>query len=167
VLVAFGAAGPQDHSLRIYGSRRSIENNVMFKGGRGWGRGLHEPILVQEALTRHPLKTSHHGTLRQLRSNLPAWLLGKIFLASRWLARHPNNEYGGRYYPVRLYEHAFACVQAIEDFVGAIRERRPPLCTVDEASRTVLACLAGVESYRTNRPVRVRPLEEVMAAPAA
>ena len=113
------------------------------------------------------IKTTHHGTLRQLRSNLPAWLLGKIFLASRWLARHPNNEYGGRYYPVRLYEHAFACVQAIEDFVGAIRERRPPLCTVDEASRTVLACLAGVESYRTNRPVRVRPLEEVMAAPAA
>jgi len=50
-------------------------------------------------------------------------------------------------------------VSAIEDFAGAIRDRRPPLCTIDEAGRTVLACLAGVESFRTNRPVRVAALE--------
>ena len=167
VVVAFGAAGPQDHSLRIYGNRRSIENNVMFNDAKAWERVLHEPILVQWPLTRHPLPSAHQSMLRQLRSNLPAWLLGKIFLATRWLARHPNNEYGGRYYPVRLYEHAFACVQAIEDFVGAIHEKRAPLCTVDEASKTVLACLAGVESYRTHQPVRVRTLAEVMAGPAA
>lgn len=167
VVVAFGAAGPQDHSLRIYGNRCSIENNVMFNAAKGWERVLHEPILVQKSLTRHPLKAAHHGRLSQLRSSLPAWLLGKIFLATRWLARHPNNEYGARYYPVRLYEHAFACVTAIEDFVGAIREERAPLCTVDEASKTVLACLAGVESYRTNKPVRVRRLEEVMQAASA
>lgn len=167
VVVAFGAAGPQDHSLRIYGSRRSLDNNILFNEAKAWDRVIHEPILIQWPLTRHPLKSAHQGVLRQLRSNFPAWLLGKIFLATRWLARHPNNEYGARYYPVRLYEHAFACVRAIEDFVGAIREQRAPLCTVDEAARTVLACLAGVESYRTGQPVRVRTLEEVMAAPAA
>jgi hypothetical protein len=77
----------------------------------------------------------------------------------RVLARRPNAEYGAANYPVRLYEHSLACVGAIEDFVGAIRERRPPMCTVAEAGRTVLACLAGVESYRTNRPVTVPEFE--------
>ena len=77
----------------------------------------------------------------------------------RVLARRPNAEYGAANYPVRLYEHSLACVGAIEDFVGAIRERRPPMCSIDEAGRTVLACLAGVESYRTNRPVAVAALE--------
>lgn len=162
VVVAFGAAGPQDHSIRIYGSRRSIDNNMMFNDGFGWERILHEPIIVQKPLLNHPLKSSHHGLLRQMRSNLPAWLMGKIFLATRFLARRPNDEYGGRYYPVRLYEHALACVTAIDDFVQAIHEKRAPLCTVDEASKTVLACLAGVESYRTNHVVRVRTLDEVM-----
>ena len=76
----------------------------------------------------------------------------------RVLARRPGAEYGSAGYPVRLYEHSLACVDAIGDFVGAIRDRRPPLCTVDEAGRTVLACLAGVESYRTNRPVMVKNL---------
>lgn len=162
VLVAFGAAGPQDHSLRIYGSRRSIDNNMMFNDTFGWERILHEPIIIQHPLLSHPIKSSHYGFVRQLRANLPAWLMGKIFLATRYLARRPNAEYGGRYYPVRLYEHALACVRALDDFVQAIRQKRAPLCNVDEASKTVLACLAGVESYRTNRVVRVRTLEEVM-----
>ena len=162
VVVAFGAAGPQDHSIRIYGNRRSIDNNIMFNDAFGWERILHEPILIQKPLLNHPLKSSHHGYIRQLRSNLPAWLLGKMFLATRWLSRRPNTEYGARYYPVRLYEHALACVSAIEDFVQAIRGERQPLCTIDEASKTVLACLAGVESYRNNRVVRVKTLVEVM-----
>ena len=162
VVVAFGAAGPQDHSIRIYGNRRSIDNNMMFNDVGGWERILHEPILIQKSLLAHPNKATHHGYVRQLRSHLPPWLMGKIFLATRLLARRPNNEYGARYYPVRLYEHALACVTAIEDFIQAARQKRAPLCTVDEASKTMLACLAGVESYRTNRPVRVRTLHEVM-----
>jgi predicted dehydrogenase len=162
VVVAFGAAGPQDHSIRVYGNRRSIDNNMLFNDAGGWERILHEPIIIQKPLLAHPIKASHHSYLRQLRSNLPAWLMGRIFLATRFLARRPNNEYGGRYYPVRLYEHALACITAIEDFVQAIRQKRQPLCTVDEASKTVLACLSGVESYRTNSPVRVRTLEDVM-----
>jgi predicted dehydrogenase len=77
----------------------------------------------------------------------------------RWLAGEEIVEVFAAHYPVRLYEHSPACVEAIEDFLGAIRDRRPPLCSVDEAGRTVLACLAGVESYRTNRPVKVPELE--------
>jgi predicted dehydrogenase len=162
VVVAFGTAGPQDHSIRIYGDRCSIDNNTLFNDAGAWERILHEPIIIQKPLLAHPIKGSHRSYARQLRSNLPAWLLGKIFLAARFLARRPNDEYGGRYYPVRLYEHALACVYGIEDFVQAIRQKRAPLCTVDEASKTVLACLAGVESYRNNHPVRVRTLEEVL-----
>ena len=64
-------------------------------------------------------------------------------------------------YPVRLYEHGAACIAALEDFVDAIRTDRPPACTVDEAAKTVLACLAGIESYRSGYPVRVKTLEEV------
>lgn len=165
VVVAFGNAGPQDHSLRIYGNRRSIENNVMFNDAFGWERVLHEPIIVQRQLLSHPIKSCNHGLFRQLRSNLPAWLLGKLFLTTRFLARRPNNEYGARYYPVRLYEHALACVTAINDFISAIHENRQPLCTVDEASKTVLACLAGVESYRNNVVVPVRTLSEVLQTP--
>src|SRR5205823_3488114 len=63
-------------------------------------------------------------------------------------------EYGVRYYPLRLYEHSLACVLAVTDFIGAIRDGRTPLCSVDESAATVLACLAGVESYRTNRRSR-------------
>ena len=50
-------------------------------------------------------------------------------------------------------------LRTVEDFVGAIRDRRQSLRSVDEAGRTVLACLAGVESYRTNRLVSVRSIE--------
>ncbi len=32
----------------------------------------------------------------------------------------------------------------------------------EEAAKTVLACLAGVESYRTGRPVKVSQLKDVL-----
>jgi predicted dehydrogenase len=69
-----------------------------------------------------------------------------------------------RFYPMRLYEHYLACVRAVADFVDAVRENRPPRCTTAEASQAVLACLAGVESYRTNRPVPVPLLREIEEA---
>jgi predicted dehydrogenase len=163
VLVAFGTAGPQDHSVRIYGDRASIDNNILFRRNGEWGRVIHSPIVVQRKLLSDPNKSAHHGLYRQVRGNLPAYLLGKSFEALRYLSRRPNTEYGGRFYPVRVYEHALACVGAIEDFVDSVRESRKPLCTVDEASKAVLACLAGVESYRTNRPVKVYSMEEAEA----
>lgn len=163
VLVAFGAAGPQDHSVRIYGDQASIDNNLLFKKNGRWGRVIHSPIVIQKKLLSNPNKEAYHGLLRQLRANVPAYLFGKSFEVLRYLARRPNTEYGGRFYPVRVYEHALACVGAIEDFVDSVRESRMPLCTVDEASKTVLACLAGVVSYRTNQPVKVASVEELSA----
>jgi len=46
---------------------------------------------------------------------------------------------------VRLYD-SLACVGAIEDFIGAIRERRQPLCSIDEPGGPC-RLLAGVESF--------------------
>jgi len=162
VVVAFGAAGPQDHSVRIYGTEASVENNVLFGRDGRWSKVLHSPMLVQRKLLRDPNPANRHGLAAQLRRNIPAYLLGKAFEALRPLARRPGAEYGGRFYPVRLYEHALACVDAVEDFVEAIRENRQARCTVEEAAKTVLACLAGVESYRTGRPVKVQQLRDVV-----
>src|SRR5258708_12753005 len=115
-------------------------------------------MIFQPALLKGAGKAGGQSRYRQLRANLPPYVMARMVEMLRVLARRPSAEYGAANYPVRLYEHSLACVGAIEDFVGAIRERRAPLCSVDEAGRTVLACLAAVESYRSNRPVAVPPL---------
>jgi len=159
VVVAFGEPGPQDHTVRVAGTQATIRGNLLYRRDGRLGEVLHRPMVFQPALLRGRGKTGGQSRYRQLRTNLPPYLFARSVEALRLLARRPNAEYGAANYPVRLYEHSLACVGAIEDFVGAVRERRPPLCSIDEAGRTVLACLAGVESYRTNRPVTVRELD--------
>ena len=158
VVVAFGEAGPQDHSVRVAGSQATVRNNLLYRRDGRLGEVLHRPMVFQPALLAGSGKTGGQSRYRQLRTNLPPYVFARTVEALRVLARRPNAEYGAAQYPVRLYEHSLACVGAITDFVAAIRDRRPPLCSIDEAGRTVLACLAGVESYRTNRPVAVAPL---------
>jgi predicted dehydrogenase len=159
VIVAFGEPGPQDHSVRVSGSTASVRNNMLYRRDGALGQVLHRPMVFQPPLLKGAGKTGGQSRWRQLRTNLPPYLLARVSEGLRLLARRPNAEYGAVSYPVRLYEHSLACVGAIEDFVGAIRDRRLPLCSVDEAARTVLACVAGVESYRTNRPVAVPALD--------
>jgi predicted dehydrogenase len=163
VLVAFGSAAPQDHSVRIHGTEGAIENNVLFRRSGQWAEVIHEPLPLQAPLRRRAGTTGGESVYRQLRRTLPSWALGQAFKLLRILARRPNAEYAARFYPLRTYEHAMACTSALADFVSAVRQGRRPLCTVDEAARTVLACIAGVESYRANTPLRVCTLEEVMA----
>ena len=158
VVVAFGEAGPQDHSVRVAGSQATVRNNLLYRRDGRLGEVLHRPMVFQPALLAGAGKTGGQSRYRQLRTNLPPYVFARTVEALRVLARRPNAEYGAAQYPVRLYEHSLACVEAIGDFVSAVRDRRRPLCSIDEAGRTVLACLAGVESYRTNRPVAVLPL---------
>lgn len=155
VTVAFGEPGPQDHSVRVSGSEAVVRNNLLYRRDGALGDVLHRPMIFQSKLLKGPGKTGGQSRYRQLRTNLPPYLFARLSEGLRVLARRPNAEYGAAGYPVRVYEHSLACVEAIEDFVDSARNRRPPLCSVDEAGRAVLACLAGVESYRTNRPVRV------------
>jgi predicted dehydrogenase len=159
VVVAFGEPGPQDHTVRVSGREASVRGNLLYRRDGRLGEVLHRPMIVQRPLLKGAGKTGGQSLYRQLRTNLPPYVMARTVEALRLLARRPDAEYGAANYPVRLYEHSLACVGAIEDFVGAIRERRQPLCSIDEAGRTVLACLAGVESYRTNRPVAVTTLE--------
>jgi predicted dehydrogenase len=155
VVVAFGEPGPQDHTVRVSGCDAAVRGNLLYRRDGRLGEVLHRPMIVQRPLLKGEGKTGGQSLYRQLRTNLPPYVMARTVEALRLLARRPDAEYGAASYPVRLYEHSLACVGAIEDFVGAIRERRQPLCSIDEAGRTVLACLAGVESYRTNRPVAV------------
>jgi len=155
VIVAFGEPGPQDHTVRIAGSAASVRGNLLYRRDGALGEVLHRPMVFQPPLLKGPGKTGGETRYRQLRTNLPPYLYARSVEALRLLARRPNAEYGAANYPVRLYEHSLACVGAIDDFVSAIRDKRPPLCSIEEAGRTVLACLAGVESYRTNTPVAV------------
>jgi predicted dehydrogenase len=159
VVVAFGEPGPQDHTVRVSGRDASVRGNLLYRRDGRLGEVLHRPMLVQRALLKGTGKTGGQSLYRQLRTNLPPYVMARTVEMLRVLARRPNAEYGAANYPVRLYEHSLACVGAIEDFVGAIRDRRQPLCSIDEAGCTVLACLAGVESYRTNRPVAVRAFD--------
>ena len=159
VVVAFGEPGPQDHTVRLSGRHASVRGNVLYRRDGRLGQVLHRPMIIQRPLLRGTGKSGGQSLYRQLRTNLPPYIMARTVEMMRIAARRPGAEYGAAGYPVRLYEHSLACVGAIEDFVGAIRDRRLPLCSVDEAGRTVLACLAGVESYRTNRVVSVRGLE--------
>ena len=161
VLVAFGEPGPQDHVVRVAGNRASVRGNLLYRRDGRLGDVLHRPMIVQRPLLRGAGKTGGQSYYRQVRTNLPPYILARLSEGLRLLARRTNAEYGSAGYPVRLYEHSLACVGAIEDFVGAIHERRAPLCSIDEAGRTVLACVAAVESYRSNRPVAVPALDAV------
>jgi UDP-N-acetyl-2-amino-2-deoxyglucuronate dehydrogenase len=161
VLVAFGSAAPQDHSVRVHGTEAAIENNVLFARSGRWQAVIHEPLVNQPLLRKRPGAAFGDSWYAQWRRAAPSWLLGRGFAALRLLARRPNAEYAARFHPLRLYEHSLACVGALDDFVQAVRRGHRPLCTTDEAARTVLVCLAGVESYRANRPVRVRELAEI------
>lgn len=155
VVVAFGSAGPQDHSLRIYGSERKLENNVLFGRGGEFERITHRPDLIHKALLKDPIRSNMHGLWPQLKSNLRARSVGAGFELLRRVSPAPNSEYGFRFYPLRLYEHAAACVAAIEDFVDAIRTGAKPTCSARESAKAVLACLAAVDSYRSGQPRRL------------
>jgi predicted dehydrogenase len=164
VLVAFGAPCHQDHSVRIYGRDGVIENNLLFRSHAGW-EVLHSPRIIQNEHIRNlGLLQTFRETMLQVQRNLRYYLLGKIFEGlSLVLGSRRNGEYCARFYPIRLYEHSAACIESIADFIKAIRTGSKPLCTVDESAKAVLACLAGVESYRTGQPVKVKTLEEVLS----
>ena len=169
VVVAFGEPSPQDHTIRVSGSKGSVQNALLFTDDRRWGTLPWAELVAPAARLQRPLlkgpgKQGGQSVYRQLRSNLPPYLVSRIFEWVRFAARRPGAEYGVRYYPLRLYEHGLACVCAVTDFVEAIRQGRSPLCSVDEAAATVLACLAGVESYRTNRPVAVPTIRDLVGA---
>jgi len=151
VIVAFGAGRPQDHSVRVYGSKKSIENNLLFDKN-GTFEVFARPFFSNDGRTTNP---SLRNKLGSVRLHYKAAVMGMLFEnMMRWWSKKPR-EYGVSSYPLRLYEHSFAVKASISDFVTSIRTGQKPKCTVSEAAKTVAICLAGVEAYRTGRLVPV------------
>ena len=112
--------GPQDHTVRVAGSAATVRNNLLYRRDGRLGEVLHRPMVFQPPLLAGPGKTGGQSRYRQLRTNLPPYVFARTVEALRVLARRPNAEYGAAQYPVRLYEHSLACVEAIE----RLRRRR-------------------------------------------
>lgn len=163
VLVTFGSACAQDHSIRLYGNKACIDNNLLLRHDGTPIRKFHRPELVQRALLSDPNVMNGHRLRTQLKWNSRAVVADALFDLLQKLGQPPEWEYGVRHYPVRLYEHAEACVFAVKDFLDTVTGRKAsPMCDVYESSRTVLACLAAVDAYRSKKPTVVQRLEEVV-----
>lgn len=150
VIVAFGAGRPQDHSVRIYGSQRSIENNLLFEKN-GKFKVFHRPFITVPPGERFHLKTN----LIRLRDELLPLCMSYIFEAGMKLFPQ-RGSYSISSFPIRLYEHDYAVRMSIIDFLNAIRHKKEPGCTVKESAKTVVTCLAGVESYRSRKPKLIK-----------
>jgi len=122
ILTAFGCKRPLGHPIRIYGTKGTIVDNLMFEEER--------------------LKTLIYEPPLNKRKKLVSWCL-KTF----------GNNY--QQYPFSLYEHRLACMNSIRDFVDAVRKGNKPLVDVYEGAKTVALCVAGIESYSINRPVKI------------
>ncbi len=154
VVTAFGAGRPQDHSVRIYGSEKCVENNLLF------GKDGSFSILAKPFLARRVGRELSYNNLKlgYVRHGLKAVLFGHLFemlmtLYSRVGGYSPC--YSIQSYPIRLYEHRFAVAASLSDFVSAIRKGHKPSCTVIDSAKTVATCLADVEAYRSGEAVKM------------
>jgi predicted dehydrogenase len=155
VVVAFGAGRPQDHSVRIYGTEMSIENNLLFSK-TGEYLVFERPHLPGQdhVLSAKPilglLGNGYRERIQRYRTYLGARLLEGIMKY-----KGLDGEYSISSYPMRLYPHEMAVRASLENFVSAVRKERQLVCSLKDAAKTVAACLAGVEAYRTGRTVKV------------
>ncbi len=156
VVVAFGAGRPQDHSVRIYGTEMSIENNLLFSKTGDYQvferphLPKHDPILR----AKQPL-FDIRGRGYRVRIQRYRTYLGALLLEGIMKHKGLDGEYSISFYPMRLYPHEMAVRASLENFVGVIRREGPLKCSLKDAARTVATCLAGVEAYRTGRTIKV------------
>jgi len=151
VITAFGAARPQDHSVRVYGTGKSVENNLLFdKNGRF--SVLSRPFFLDDGRAANPTFRNRLGSIR---SHYKTAVVGMLFETLMRFWNRKERDYAICSYPMRLYEHSFAVRASISDFVRAIRTGQRPKGTLAEAAKTVVTCLAGVEAYRTGEAVPV------------
>lgn len=161
VVVAFGAGRPQDHSVRVYGSEMSIENNLLFSKN-GKYRVFARPHLAKEEppIVPNPppfYQLQGHG----YRARIRRWVARSrtywfaTLLEALMKLKRPDHHYGIAAYPLRLYPHNLAVRTSLENFVAAIRGQQQLVCSLKDSARTVATCLAGVQAYRTGKSVKV------------
>jgi UDP-N-acetyl-2-amino-2-deoxyglucuronate dehydrogenase len=157
VVVAFGAGRPQDHSVRIYGSEMSIENNLLFSKD-GNVEVFARPHLPREEPPKCNSKSPSfsirgHGYMASFNQYRTYWRARLIEMLMHW--KSDDSEYGVSSYPIRLYPHRLAVRSSLENVVKTIQGRERLVCSLKDSSRTVATCLAGVEAYRTGKTVKV------------
>src|SRR5262249_15701381 len=101
VVVAFGAGRPQDHSVRLYGSEKSIENNLLFSKD-----GTYSIFARPPAPNLGGTPLSLRAYRRLLRAYCDYMLVRSMEVCMRYKTWDP--EFGIFSYPVRLYPHSFA-----------------------------------------------------------
>lgn len=150
VVASFAAARPQDHSIRIIGSERSIDNNLLLeKDGRY--ELLGSPLVRHRHDPRHSLKKRIGAALRDVRQNFKCYAAHKFFELGGRIYRRGGATYPVSAYPLRLYEHNLAIKTSVEAFAELVRSGRAPSCfDVIDASKSIAACLAAVEACRTS-----------------
>jgi predicted dehydrogenase len=169
VVIAFGAGRPQDHSVRVYGSEMSLENNLLFSKA-GDHRVFARPDLPPKKRRHIPASTRPFYAIRgrgywwrvrsavsDFRHRLPRYRTYSVARLSEWLMRIKGHDHGYEIsaYPIRLYPHELAVRASLENFVRSVQGHERLHCSLSDAARTVITCLAGVEAYRTGRTVKV------------
>lgn len=150
ITIAFGAGKPQDHSIKVYGTKKCIENNLLIDR-KGDSKILINPnlklMLNKKQLN---LKAKILGTILLINASI----FGFCFYILKNVLKLPS-EYILYSNPIAPYEHELAVTYSINEFINAIIEKRKPICNIDEGIKTVITCLAGVESYRSGKKVQI------------
>jgi predicted dehydrogenase len=142
VITAFGAQRPQDHSVQIYGSRKSIKDNILFSRD-----GKFEIIA-------RPLPNTQKERKYAFLKDYVVIIFSKIFeLVMKLYPDNPQYSISG--FPIRLYEHSMAVESSVNNFMDGINLNTKLDCDVVEAAKSVAVALAGVEAYRTESVVKV------------
>lgn len=55
-----------------------------------------------------------------------------------------------------FYDHRNACIDSISDFIDKVKSGGEPLVNAIEASKSIEICVAAIESYRSEKPVKIR-----------
>lgn len=156
VIVAFGAGRPQDHSVRIYGTERSIENNLLFAKNGSYATIARPHRQKDEfpAGKQLPFYSLHGHGYRAKLTRLYTYYWSRF---TEWVMKQNrfDSQYSVASYPYRLYPHGLAVRASLENFVKAIRGQERQQCSLKDAARTVAVCLAGVEAYRNGRCIKV------------
>ena len=160
VVVAFGAARPQDHSVRVYGSEMSIENNLLFSKGGGYTVFARPDITRFDGQLRRGSRKRYSIWGRGYIGRLRRYRRCGVALLTEWLMRSQagDPEYGVSSYPFRLYPHGLAVRASLDNFARAVRGEEALRCSLRDAAKTVMTCVAGVEAYRTGKTKAVEDL---------
>ena len=124
ILTTFGCSSPQYFRLRVFGTKGTIVNNVLFKG---------------EAMDR--ITWSRPWEWSRKKEKLIEWMIDRFRL------------YRFREYPFYVYEHSASCIDTVQDFVTAVIEGKRPASDVHDGVNSVVLSIRGTESYRQSKAI--------------